>query len=127
MTHSDHASGCRGRRGALAIAPLLTVALGLAACGGSATKASSIDVRPYVGHGHVVDCDAFKSQADAQAVLRAEVTDPNGLDTDGDGIACPTLPAPKDLKPVARAFITDKDGAPVLRPLRKPHTQQPQG
>ncbi|HEX4344316.1 MAG TPA: excalibur calcium-binding domain-containing protein [Solirubrobacteraceae bacterium] len=46
------------------------------------------------------DCSAFASQADAQAVLRVEPDDPNRLDGDRNGIACPDLPAPKDLKPV---------------------------
>lgn len=46
------------------------------------------------------DCSQFASQADAQAVLRYGPSDPNKLDGDGDGIACPGLPAPKDLTPV---------------------------
>lgn len=46
------------------------------------------------------DCARFASQADAQAVLRYMPNDPNKLDADGDGIACPDLPAPKDLGPV---------------------------
>ncbi|MFI5671117.1 hypothetical protein [Streptomyces sp. NPDC051704] len=48
----------------------------------------------------------------AQAVLRADALDPNGLDRDGNGIACPNLPGPKDKKPVDRDFMTDVDGAP---------------
>lgn len=48
----------------------------------------------------VYDCEEFASQADAQAVLRFTPDDPNTLDGDGDGIACPDLPAPKDLEPV---------------------------
>lgn len=46
------------------------------------------------------DCKQFASQADAQAVLRYQPDDPNRLDGDGDGIACPGLGAPKDLTPV---------------------------
>ena len=34
------------------------------------------------------DCADFASQADAQAVLDADLTDPEGLDADLDGIAC---------------------------------------
>lgn len=48
------------------------------------------------------DCDRFASQADAQAVLRITPADPNKLDEDGDGIACPDLPSPKDTKRVER-------------------------
>ncbi|MFB6516471.1 hypothetical protein [Streptomyces sp. NPDC056401] len=48
------------------------------------------------------DCADFASQADAQAVLRFAPTDPNHLDGDGKGVACPDLPEPKDVKPVLR-------------------------
>jgi hypothetical protein len=34
------------------------------------------------------DCSSFTSQADAQAVLTADPSDPNHLDADKDGIAC---------------------------------------
>ncbi|MFF9425178.1 hypothetical protein ACIQMY_02030 [Streptomyces sp. NPDC091368] len=48
------------------------------------------------------DCSDLASQADAQAVLRFEPGDPNRLDDDGNGVACPDLPGPKDDKPVRR-------------------------
>ncbi|MDP2709788.1 MAG: hypothetical protein Q8O56_01095 [Solirubrobacteraceae bacterium] len=48
------------------------------------------------------NCAYFASQADAQAVLRYQMSDPNDLDDDYDGIACPDLPGPKDRKPVPR-------------------------
>ncbi len=35
-----------------------------------------------------LDCGDFASQAEAQAVLAADPSDPNGLDADGDGAAC---------------------------------------
>ena len=35
-----------------------------------------------------LDCADFASQAEAQTVLDADPTDPNGLDADNDGIAC---------------------------------------
>jgi hypothetical protein len=38
------------------------------------------------------DCADFATQAEAQAVLDADRSDPNGLDDDNDGIACETLP-----------------------------------
>lgn len=44
----------------------------------------------------------YLGQADAQAVLRADPSDPNGLDRDADGIACETNRAPRDTVPVAR-------------------------
>lgn len=41
-----------------------------------------------------VDCSDFDTQEEAQAVLDADPTDPYGLDRDGDGLACETLPTP---------------------------------
>ncbi len=35
-----------------------------------------------------LDCADFASQAEAQATFDADPSDPNGLDADGDGIAC---------------------------------------
>ncbi|MER8185840.1 excalibur calcium-binding domain-containing protein [Kitasatospora sp. NPDC094015] len=101
----------------------MIAAITLTACGGGdGPPARPFDVAPYVHQGHVVDCDAFKAQADAQAVLRADALDPNALDRDGDGIACPGLPGPKDGKPVQRDFLTDLDGAPITEPIRSPPT-----
>lgn len=104
-----------------AIACLLLVAVVVAIAalvggGGDDTAgppAPAIDVKRYIGRGNVADCATFKSQADAQAVLRADPTDRNGLDRNHDGIACPELPAPKDTFPVEVLIITDKDGAPI--------------
>src|SRR3954468_15845973 len=42
----------------------------------------------YLGQGDAYNCAHFGSQADAQAVLRADPSDPNRLDADQDGIAC---------------------------------------
>ena len=39
-----------------------------------------------------LDCADFAFQEDAQAVLDADPSDPNGLDGDNDGIACEDLP-----------------------------------
>ncbi|MEU2451141.1 excalibur calcium-binding domain-containing protein [Streptomyces sp. NPDC012765] len=111
-----------GRRTAIAAAVGVIVALTLTGCAGNEAPERTFDVAPYVKKGHVVDCDAFKAQADAQAVLRADALDPNGLDRDGDGIACPNLPKPTDKKPVHRDFMTDVDGAPIIEPLKPPPT-----
>lgn len=40
-----------------------------------------------------LDCSDFATQEEAQAVLNADPSDPNGLDAEGDGIACETLPS----------------------------------
>lgn len=38
------------------------------------------------------NCSDFATQEDAQTTLRMDPTDPHGLDGDGDGIACESLP-----------------------------------
>jgi hypothetical protein len=63
------------------------------------------DPLAYIGQGNAYNCADFGSQADAQAVLRADPTDPNKLDTDRpkpDGVACESNPAPFDRVPVPR-------------------------
>ena len=39
-----------------------------------------------------LDCADFSTQAQAQAVLNQDPSDPNRLDTDNDGVACEGLP-----------------------------------
>jgi excalibur calcium-binding domain-containing protein len=63
---------------------------------------SGFNPRNYVGKGDAFNCADFASQADAQAVLRADPNDPNRLDGDKDGIACESNPAPFDRSPVHR-------------------------
>lgn len=62
----------------------------------------AFDPARYIGQGNKYNCGDFRSQAEAQAVLRADPSDPNQLDSDRDGIACETNPAPKDLNRVPR-------------------------
>lgn len=55
----------------------------------------------YLGQGDAFNCADFASQADAQAVLRADPTDPNRLDQGGvPGVACESNRAPRDTDPV---------------------------
>ena len=56
----------------------------------------------YINKGNAYKCSDFRSQANAQAVLRAAPSDPNQLDSDNDGIACESLPVPKDAQKVPR-------------------------
>ena len=65
-------------------------------------SAQTFDPSAYLGQGDAYNCADFASQADAQAVLRADPSDPNRLDADKDGIACERSPAPRDLAPVPR-------------------------
>jgi hypothetical protein len=60
------------------------------------------DPYAYVGSGDAYNCPNFASQAEAQAVLRADAADPNRLDADKDGIACENNKLPFDLVPVDR-------------------------
>ncbi|MFK0216668.1 hypothetical protein ACIQWN_00595 [Streptomyces vinaceus] len=110
-----------GRRAALTVVGVIA-AITPTSCAGNEPPERTFDVAPYVHQGHVVDCGGFKAQADAQAVLRADPIDPNGLDRDGDGVACPELRGPTDKKPVHRDFMTDVDGAPITEPIKPPPT-----
>ncbi len=40
-----------------------------------------------------LDCADFATQAEAQAVLEADPSDPNHLDGEGDGVAFSSLPS----------------------------------
>src|SRR5215211_1300829 len=50
-----------------------------------------------------LNCSDFPNQAAAQANLRANPSDPNGLDRDRDGIACESNRCPCDRVPVDRS------------------------
>lgn len=86
------------RRALLAAALLVLTALPAAA----QDAPPAFDPLPFIGQGDAFNCADFASQADAQAVLRADPADPNRLDADKDGIARETHPLPKDLVPVPR-------------------------
>lgn len=43
-----------------------------------------------------LNCDDFATQEEAQAELNADPSDPHGLDSDADGVACEGLPAGTD-------------------------------
>lgn len=64
---------------------------------------AGFDPLRYIGQGDRYNCGDFASQAQAQAVLRADPRDPNRLDgNDDDGIACESNSSPFDRVPVAR-------------------------
>jgi hypothetical protein len=67
-----------------------------------APTVAGFDPQRYIGQGDAYNCPDFISQAQAQAVLRADPRDPNGLDGDDDGIACESNRSPFDKTPVAR-------------------------
>jgi hypothetical protein len=81
------------------------------------------------------NCSDFESQAAAQAHLRADPSDPDGLDAHpgpadgndragGDGIACESNPAPFDREPVLASPPTTKP--PTTKPpTTKPPTTKP--
>lgn len=48
---------------------------------------------PAVAQGDL-DCEDFATREQAQDVLDADRTDPNNLDSNGNGLACENLPAP---------------------------------
>lgn len=87
----------------LLFASMTTSALAQPETAGVTVEGSpGFDPWAYLGKGDAYNCPDFYSQAEAQAVLRADPTDPNRLDADKDGIACESNKLPKDLDPVAR-------------------------
>ncbi|MEU6477366.1 hypothetical protein ABZ858_10820 [Streptomyces sp. NPDC047017] len=109
--HLDDGGGvaCRGLPGPRDTKPVTGIAQHVR-CGPGDTRSAlcpqpkrAFDARYFLRYGNdAYDCPDFASQADAQAVLRFAPADPNHLDDDGNGIACPDLPGPKDVKPVRR-------------------------
>lgn len=82
--------------------PTIRVTVAPVAPVATALPVSGFDPLRYIGQGDAYNCPDFASQAQAQAVLRADPRDPNGLDGDKDGIACEGNRSPKDLNPVPR-------------------------
>jgi hypothetical protein len=62
--------------------------LGTTVASPAAAQSDGFDPSAYIGQGDAYNCADFRTQAQAQAVLRADASDPNGLDADRDGIAC---------------------------------------
>lgn len=67
---------------------------------------------PAAGAQTDLNCDDFEFQEDAQAVLDQDPSDPNGLDSDNDGIACEDLPSGSGGGGTGGGD-TDEGGAPV--------------
>ncbi len=80
------------------------------------------------------NCGDFSSQADAQASLREDPSDPNNLDEDGDGIAClnarysnperDVIPVPRDGDTPGNTSGTTTSEPTTPRPTPSP-TPQP--
>ena len=63
----------------------------IAVATGSALAASIITATPaFAASSDDLDCPDFTSQEQAQGVYDSDPSDPNGLDREGDGIACET-------------------------------------
>jgi hypothetical protein len=93
----------------------------------SNSAALAQDEDPRVG----LDCDDYNSQAEAQAALREDPSDPNVLDEDegpDDGIACETTayddPA-RDETPVAAAVGNGASSPPSTTITSPPPTTSP--
>jgi hypothetical protein len=87
------------RRRSSAIGALL-VAMLMAGLPAAFAQVEDFDPEIFVDVGNQYNCADFDNQAQAQQVLRADPSDPNGLDPDRNGIACSNLPAPQDLNKV---------------------------
>ncbi|WP_424216189.1 hypothetical protein ACN20G_29015 (plasmid) [Streptomyces sp. BI20] len=87
-------------------------------------RGKTFEPKDYATHGNSFDCVNFATQADAQAVLRANPEDPNKLD-DGGGVACRGLAEPRDTEPVAEIARKHKCGAGDTRSALCPDPKQP--
>jgi hypothetical protein len=96
----SYRSNSRTVRSLLAAAALGAALVVLPAAAQDAPPA--FDPLPFIGSGNAYNCPDFASQADAQAVLRADPSDPNRLDADVDGIACEVNRGLRDTEPVVR-------------------------
>lgn len=86
------------------IAVFAVASVALVATPASAQEAlPGFDPLPYIGQGDAFNCADFASQAEAQAVLRADPSDPNKLDQGGiPGVACESNRGLRDTEPVLR-------------------------
>jgi hypothetical protein len=66
------------------------------------TDATVPNYDTYTGRPEAMNCLDAGTQANAQAMLRADPSDPLQLDSDRNGIACEINPEPRDLTPVRR-------------------------
>ena len=69
------------------------------------------------------DCADFATQAEAQAVLVADPTDPNGLDGDDDGYACESLFGEPTAQPTTQP--TAQPTTPPTTPSATQPTDEP--
>ena len=66
---------------------------------------------------NTLNCPNFQFQEDAQAVLDADPSDPNGLDRDKDGVACQNLPHRGFTPPSPRGGPILNSGGPEAGPV----------
>jgi hypothetical protein len=83
--------------------------------------AATLLLRPDIAR--AVGCGDYLTQEAAQAHLRADPADSEGLDPDGNGIACERNPPPYDLVPVLRPGITTPE--PTATPAAAPTAEAP--
>lgn len=63
-----------------------------------------------------LNCSDFSTQQEAQAELAADPSDPHGLDRDGDGLACESLPDGPGEEEPAPAPAPEPEPAPAPAP-----------
>ncbi len=93
--------------------------------------------KPAVAQADQYDCGSFGSQESAQVVLDGDPSDPNNLDSDGNGIACddypygtsgsvvastpaPSTPAPSSAPPVEPSASASPSSNASASPKPKP-------
>ena len=80
--------------------------------------------KPAVAQADQYDCASFGSQESAQVVLDGDPSDPNNLDTDGNGIACDNYPYATS---VAASTPAPSAASPSSNSSASPKPKPPQG
>ena len=113
------------------LAPSLAIALLIISIG--LCVRAAWEFTPPAGAQAEGNCGDFASQAEAQASLREDPSDPNNLDDDGDGIAClnapysnperDVIPAPRDGDTPGNTTGTTTSEPATSRPTPPPPEQ----
>jgi Excalibur calcium-binding domain len=97
----------RAVAGALAVMATSTLLFVLAPATPAQEGGDPLDLLPApvapAQQGGDLDCADFQFQEDAQVVYDQDPSDPNGLDGDGDGVACEELPRRGTVAPAESA------------------------
>lgn len=108
-------------RSRVVVLGLVAVAFLAVALRGRPAVAAQIQAAPT----QALSCSDFDYQEDAQAELESDPSDPNHLDTNHNGVACPNLPHDPNAEPTATTVpgaATSTTRAPSVTTTTRPDT-----